>query len=101
MLDIVYDGGNMDIKDRLTVERLNDSGCINLLGFMLKRMSREFKHSYRGYLLDPSDIKAYMQYRQVRNEFLSEYFHDLTNLDGKRIVRRLEAIVRQDVEQCA
>lgn len=91
----------MDINDRLTEERLNDYGCVNLLCFMLKRMAREFKHSYLGYLLDPSDIKAYFQYSQVRNEFLSEYFHDLTNLNGKKIVEKLEAIVRQDIEQCA
>ena len=92
---------SLDINDRLTKERLNNSGCVNLLCFMLKRMSREFKHSYLGYLLDPSDIKTYLQYSQVRNEFLSEYFHDLTNLNGKRIVEKLEAMVKQDIEQCA
>ena len=91
----------MDLDNRLTLSALNETGCLNMLRSMLKMMSREFQSAYREYLIDPTDIRAYEQYIQIRNEFLSDYFHTLTRLDGRWVVKKLEKMVKQDIAQCA
>jgi len=40
---------------------------------------------------NPYDKKSILHYNQMRRWFLSEYFHRLTNLDGKAILERLDA----------
>ena len=79
----------------ITADKLNERGCINLLCAMVKQMSKDFRYTYSLYLKDPKNYRAFMQYNSIRNEFLSDYFMDLTNLNGKKIVSRLEEIVRK------
>ena len=88
----------MDIHDRLTADRLNINGCFNILCELLGCMAEEFRFAYRNYLNDQSDIEAYIQYEQIKDEFKSDYFHKLTSLNGNMIVRRLESHVRKDME---
>jgi len=91
----------MDLNNRLTVEKLNDRGCINMLCVMVKHMRRDFVDSYCSYLVNPSSPKLERQYNDIKEEFQSDYFKDLTGMDGKWIVKKLEAGVRNGIGQYA
>ena len=87
----------MATPERLTLDALDDYGCITMLGAMLTQMSRDFQSAYAHYLEDPYDAIMYLQYDRIRKEFLSEYFHNLTHLNGREIVTQLEQKVREDI----
>jgi len=90
----------MATEDRLTIDRLNEKGCFNLLCAMVKYMSREFRAAYAEHLKHPMDPTAYVQYHRIKDEFRSERFRTLTRLDGDRVVRKLEAIVTRYADEC-
>ena len=83
----------MNNHDRLTADRLNERGCIAMLCAMLRYMSKEFRAVYAYYLSHPFDARAYARYNLVRDDFLADRFNDLTRLDGRKVVDRLEQIV--------
>ena len=89
------------LNERLTIDRLDDRGCINMLAALLRHMSKEFREAYKSYLIDPTDKRVRMQYKHIRNEFLSSYFMNLTKLDGACIVKELEETVRVSLACCA
>lgn len=76
---------------RLTADRLNDAGCLNMLCAMVKLLARDFRRLHKALMDNPDDPRAYHRYRKCRDVFLSDYFHDLTNLNGAEIVAQLEA----------
>lgn len=82
---------------RLTIDRLNDRGCLNMLCTMVHRMSKGFRKSYAAFLKNPSDHRSYKRYLRLRDDFLSEDFSDITGLDGAKIVAELEEIVECEV----
>ena len=86
------------MEARLTFDQLNDNGCLNMLCCMLKLMSRDFQEAYRGYLEDPESKTLRKQYLSIRRDFLSSYFKSITNLNGQKIVSRLESIVEEDLD---
>lgn len=88
------------MEARTTADSLNDRGCINLLCAMVKQMSQEFRYTYGNHLKDPENMRAFVQYNSVRDEFLSDYFSKLTGLNGRIIVNKLENIVEQCVSCC-
>ena len=92
---------HMDIKQRLTLDTLDDNGCINVLCALLRQISREFRQAYKEHLADPLDQTAYAQYRDLKKEIKSNYFHSLTRLDGGKVVDRLEKDIAKELKSCA
>ena len=87
MSDIKCDMSNYK---RLTIDRLNEDGCINMLSYFLKNMSEEFQASYFSYLRDKKNKDALKHYTRMREFYLSDYFTQLTNLDGRMVLQQLE-----------
>ena len=84
---------------RLTIDRLNDEGCFMVLCAMLKQMAKDYRAAFLSHMKDPGDEIVREQYISIREDFLSDYFHDLTRLDGRAIVDRLDAIAMLEAEQ--
>lgn len=91
----------MDIDERLTLDTLDDNGCINVLCALLRQIGREFRQAYREHLTDPLDQTAYAQYRDLKREIRSSYFRSLTRLDGDKVIERLEKDVSKELKACA
>ena len=83
-------------ENRLTIDRLSDTGCINIVCAMLENMSLDFRHAFQSFLKDPLNENVHWQYERIRKEFTSDYFKGLTHLDGEAIVKKLEGIVRNE-----
>ena len=82
------------IQGRLTIDRLCDEGCINLLKKFLKQLSREYVDAYTTCLRTHGNKDALEHYTVLRDLFTSQYFSDITNLDVKMIVVELERTYR-------
>lgn len=76
--------------ERLTIDKLNDDGCINLLEAFLVYMSDTYRSALSTFLADKNDKKGYESYKSIRDFFLSDYFTQLTNLKGEDILSRLD-----------
>lgn len=76
---------------RLTIDRLNDYGCANIIYAMVRQMSREYRGAMEEYEANPDDPVIREQYQSVREEFLSDYFAKLTGIVGSDIVKRLDS----------
>ena len=85
----------VDFKNvpRLTIDKLNNEGCLKLLETFLAYTAEEYTMALRTWLRDKSDKESYKHYLGTRNFFLSGYFANLTGLDGEAIVSRLDAQV--------
>ena len=79
------------MDDRLTIDKLNDTGCRNMLYAMCKLLARDFRRTYAEFLKKPDDKFARRRFRKCREAFLSDYFFTLTNLNGREIVELIEA----------
>lgn len=88
----------MKLPRRLTYDQLNDSGCMLMVCAVLSEMTAEFKQAYRRFLANEKDREARDAFFSIRQEFLSDYFHNLTHLDGQYIVRKLQRLVREEIE---
>ena len=86
---------------RLTIDTLDDRGCINILSELLRMMAADFNQAYKNHLSDPDNLDTYEHYLHVKSEFLSDYFARLTRLNGEYIVRKLEEIAVQECSMCA
>lgn len=75
---------------RLTIDKLSDEGCLNILKHFLKTLSREFTQTFASLLKNPHNEDIRSHYNYLRELFTSDYFNDLTNLDGRSIVKQLE-----------
>ena len=75
---------------RLTIDKLNTKGCLNLLEAFLREASTSFQTAYLRYLENPSNKDIADHYKEYKKFFLSDYFSELTCLDGKEIVDSLE-----------
>lgn len=81
---------------RLTIDRLNDEGVINVFSEMLSQAATDFKEAFIAHRCDPSDEVAESQYIEARRFFLSEYVHALTRVDGRKIIAKLERIAIEE-----
>ena len=91
----------MDTERRLTINDLDDRGCFNMLYAMLKYMSKEFRCVYRKHITNPTDKKFLKKYDKIKEEFTSDWFTELTHLDGRAVVDELEEIVCDEICSCA
>lgn len=82
---------NTATESRLTIDRLCDEGCVNVLKAFVKLLSTEYKDAYSMMLRMPSDKKTKELLEETRSLIVSPYFEALTNLEGLPIVEQLEA----------
>jgi len=83
----------IDVERRMTINDITDEGCIAVLEAFLKSLSNEFQSAYIAHLRDPGNKDHADRYNYFREFFESEYFANLTNLNGHEIVRRLESTI--------
>ena len=89
------------MADRLKIEQVCDRGIFNVACALVKMQANEFLHAYRGHLEDPSDEIIADQYNSICNELSSDYFHELTGLNGNKIMESLRFMVSREMRQCA
>lgn len=74
-----------------SADQLDLEGCIRLVEAIVKDAAEEYKCARREYKKNPFDQDAKKHYERARRFFLSEYFFNLTNLDGKAVLNKLDA----------
>lgn len=89
------------MADRLKIEQVCDKGIMNVACALVSMQAYEFLHAYRGYLKDPSDEIIADQYNSICKELSSDYFHELTGLNGNKIMESLRFMVSREMRQCA
>lgn len=82
---------NTATESRLTIDRLCDEGCINVLKAFVRQLSSEYTTAYTMMLRTPNDKKTKELLERTKSLILSPYFEALTNLEGLPIVEQLEA----------
>lgn len=82
---------NTATESRLTIDRLCDEGCINVLKAFVRQLSMEYTAAYTMMLRTPNDKKTKELLERTKSLILSPYFEALTNLEGLPIVEQLEA----------
>ena len=82
-------GEKMD-NQRFTADRLNIDGCINLIQTLLEDWCNDFRSSIKAYKKNPNDVEAKKRYLYIRSTLLSDYFANLTCMDGNAIVNSIE-----------
>lgn len=75
-----------------SMDELNTDGCLHFLEAFLKRLSEEFTVSFVNHVRFPEDEQLNSYYLDIRKLIQSQYFRDLTNLDGTEVVESLERI---------
>lgn len=75
---------------RLTIDQLDDQGCMNVLCAFMERLSEDYRDSLAILRKNPRSKENLRHVRELREYFTSEEFGLLTNLDGKAIVEKLE-----------
>lgn len=75
---------------RLRIEDICDEGCLNILEMFLSYLSADFRAAYQMLVQNPLDKDVRQHYENIKNLFFSDYFSQLTNLDGNVIVEQLE-----------
>lgn len=79
-----------DLMRRLTIDRLNDDGVVNLLEAILNSLYEDFVSAYNAYHDNPSDKKNYLSFLHIKEIICSKYIADLTGISGFEIVKQLE-----------
>ena len=75
---------------RLTIDKICDEGCINLLEAFLEALAMEYCSAYTRYTDNPKDTDNIEHYKKVREFIESRYFEKLTGLNSKDIIPTLE-----------
>ena len=75
---------------RLTVNDLNDHGCMKLAEAVVTGMIQEYMDARKAHRKFPFDPEIDKQYRKARGNILSEHFARLSTLDGKEVLRKLD-----------
>lgn len=83
---------------RLTIDKLNNDGCINLLETFLIQLSEDYRCILREFIHNQSDRKLRTTFKKARKFILSDYFALLTGLDGSEILGTLDGNYRSTLE---
>lgn len=85
---------------RLTIDKLNNEGCMNVFEALLADIREEFISKYKDYLFHKNDKNNcntyFLSYKRIKNYILSDDFAALTGLDGASIVTTLETTAYND-----
>lgn len=77
--------------ERLKAEDLNDEGCLRLIEAIVGSAADEWRNCRLALALEPNDRRNREHMDYLEKFFRSEYFHDLTNLDGESVLKKLES----------
>lgn len=77
---------------RITIDKLNDEGCLNFLEMFLSTLAEDYFSAYVDYVKNSTSSVADSNYVRMREFFLSDYFSLLTNLDGSAVLAGLDKI---------
>lgn len=80
-----------ELGERLTIEKLNDDGCLLLVQTIVKDAANDYRSALVNLRRHPGSKEAQNAYNLQKKFFLSKYFHDLTGLDGQAIMDGLDA----------
>lgn len=75
--------------ERLTIDRICNEGCVNILEAFLERIGIEYRTALQAWCEEPSNEDFQKRYEESKSFILSDYFKKLTNLDGEAIVEAL------------
>ena len=75
---------------RLRKEDLDDNGMLNLLEAFVGFIRADYIRIYNQVRDTPKNKKAIQNYNYIRGLVLSDYFGQLTGLDGKEVLNELE-----------
>ena len=79
-----------------SASRLNTEGCMRLVEEICKLATQDYIAAKQSLKMTPDDKIAKHNYRVKRAFFESEYFENLTDLDGNSI---LDSLDRGDVDR--
>lgn len=79
------------MQTRLTADRLNTDGCINLISFLVEEVCRDYADAYAMHLKNPHSQGCRKRRDTLRSYIMSDYFCNLTSLDGANVVELIEA----------
>lgn len=80
----------VDRFPRLTIDKICEEGCINVLQAFCAQLANEFRSALDQFMKNKSDPELFDHYKKMKDYFCSEYFGLLTNLDGPAIVSAIE-----------
>ena len=75
---------------RLTIDKLNPDGCLNLLEYMLTSIGQEYAYVANDLKKRPNDPDCLHMYNKVKDFIESDYFSRLTGMNGRQVFRSLE-----------
>lgn len=84
--------------NRLTIDRLSDEGCLNLLEMFLSLLSEDYRYMLKLYICNQSDPKTRKSFKKIRGLILSDYFALLTGIDGRDVIGTLDGKYRSALE---
>ena len=84
--------------ERLTIEKINDDGCLNLLEMFLSQLSEDYRFALDDYMRNQKNKKSKKGFVWLRNFIRSKYFASLTGLDGSEVVNMLDGEYRTVLE---
>ena len=79
------------LKDRLKPEELNDDWCVMLLAALLRAAASEYQDAKTVLASQPNNKDAIVHVEKCRRFYLSEYFANLTGVNGQEILDYLDA----------
>lgn len=83
-------------EKRITMETLSDEGCINLLRYLVETVCLDYTRAF-GMYLENKTLENIKHRNELREYITSQYFCNLTNLDGERVVEMIEERVRRNI----
>lgn len=76
--------------DRLTIDKINDEGCLNLLEMFLSQLAEDYHFILEDFVHHPSDKNVRNNFKKMRRFILSNYFAALTGIEGRDIIGTLD-----------
>lgn len=75
---------------RLTIDKLCNEGCVNILEFFLGEVNQEYVFAANNLRDDPYEEHYIKRYCEIKDFIESNYFSKLTGLNGKEVFAELE-----------
>lgn len=90
-------GKTLKPEKRITMETLNDEGCVNLLRYLVESVCLDYTKAF-GMYLENKSLENLKHRNELRDYITSRYFCTLTNLDGEMVANAIEDRVRRNIK---
>lgn len=78
------------MQQRLTADKLSMEGCLNLLCNFVESVCSDYANAYAMSLRYPGSQKCMCHRDRLRAYIKSDYFCNLTTLDGEQVISMIE-----------